>query len=373
MRVAILVPMMSGRGGSETAVAGLVQGLQSSGDEAHVYLFGGLPTDPRWVESVPHTALGSRTETRWQRLRHYSLGLAKEFRHSRPDAVVALDSFRLLKGRLALTLSGTNAPLISFIQFPVDRIRMSKLLKIADGHMALCDGIAEQLRALVGKTPRERVFTTYEPVPLADTHMYRPRPGETVEFLHIGRLQFEGQKRVSDLLAAAARVTGDFKLTIIGDGGDRARLEQYSRELGVAPRITWLGWQESPWDHVSKASALLLTSSYEGFGIILVEALSRGIPCITSDCKYGPNEIVVHGQNGWLYPVGDIAQLTRLMQAIVANARILPEVEDVSASAQKFSAQAVTERAKFAFVSVAKSNARLHTQLRSPASNASEN
>jgi len=118
MRVAILVPMMSGRGGSETAVAGLVRGLQSSGDEAHVYLFGGLPTDPRWVESVPHTALGSRTETRWQRLRHYSLGLAKEFRLFRPDAVVALDSFRLLKGKLALTLSQPTRRLFPLFSFP---------------------------------------------------------------------------------------------------------------------------------------------------------------------------------------------------------------------------------------------------------------
>ena len=55
--------MMSGRGGSESAILGLVQGLQSAGDEAHLYLFGGLPSDPRWVESVPHTTLGSRTES----------------------------------------------------------------------------------------------------------------------------------------------------------------------------------------------------------------------------------------------------------------------------------------------------------------------
>ncbi len=365
--------MMSGRGGSETAVAGLVQGLRDAGDEAHVYLFGGLPTDPRWIESIPHTALGSRTETRMQRLRRYSLGLAKEFRRFRPDAVVALDSFRLMKGRLALTVSGTNAPLISFIQFPVDRIRFNRLLKIADGHMALCDGIAEQLRDLIGRPRRERVFTTYEPVPLGDSLVYRPAPGELVEFLHIGRLQYEGQKRVGDLLAAASRVRGDFKLTIIGDGTDRARLEQYSRELGVAPRISWLGWQEMPWDHVSKASLLLLTSSYEGFGIILVEALSRGIPCISSDCKYGPNEIVVHNKNGWLYPVGDIEQLARIMQSVVDDSRILPAQEAVAASAQKFSAQAVTERAKFAFVSVAKSNASLHNQMRSPVRNAPEN
>jgi UDP-D-galactose:(glucosyl)LPS alpha-1,6-D-galactosyltransferase len=373
MRVAFLVPMMSGRGGTESAIMSLVQGLQRAGDEPHIYFFGGLPTDPRWVETVPHTALGSRTETRLQRFRHYSFGLVREFHRFRPHVVIALDAPRLLKGRLALKLSAHRASLWSWVHFPVEHIKNNWLLRLADGHLSISDGVAGQIKGLLGKAHADRVFTIYNAIPMNGTQVVRPVSGEAAEFLHIGRLEFAAQKRVGDLLAAAARVTGDFKLTIIGDGGDRARLEQYSRELGIAPRITWLGWEESPWDHVSKASALLLTSSYEGFGIVLVEALSRGIPCITSDCKYGPNEIVVHGQNGWLYPVGDIAQLTMLMQAVVDNAHILPAAEDVSTSAQKFSVQAVTERAKLAFVSVAKSNESLHAQLHSPASNAPEN
>ncbi|HEX3435184.1 MAG TPA: hypothetical protein VHT24_00335, partial [Pseudacidobacterium sp.] len=137
MRVAILVPMMSGRGGSESAVAGLVRGLHGLGDDTRIYLFGGLPSNPAWIESLPHTTLGSRTEMRLRRLWRYTFELAREFRRFRPDAVVALDSLRLAKGRLALTMSGIDAPLVSFIQFPVDRMRMNRLLKVADGHMAL--------------------------------------------------------------------------------------------------------------------------------------------------------------------------------------------------------------------------------------------
>lgn len=372
MRVAFLVPMMSGRGGTESAIMGLAQGLQQAGDEPHVYFFGGEPSDPRWIDAVPHTILGSRTEKRLQRFRKYSFGLAAELKRFRPDAVVALDAARLLKGRVALTLSGHRASLWSWIHFPIERIKNNRLLRLADGHLAISEGVAGQIRDLLGASHAGRVFTIYNAIPMDGTQVTRPANQEAVEFLHIGRLEFAGQKRVADLLAAAARLQGNFRLTIIGDGGDRARLEEYSRELGLASRIDWLGWKESPWDHVSLASLLLLTSSFEGFGIILVEALSRGIPCITSDCKYGPDEIVEHGRNGWLYPVGDIDRLAQLMQAVLDNPGILPAQEDVSASAQKFSAQAVTERAKFAFASIAKPSAPFRPQMRS-VSNASEN
>ncbi|MBV8673803.1 MAG: glycosyltransferase [Acidobacteriaceae bacterium] len=356
MRIAILVPMMSGRGGTESAILGLAQGLEGAGDEVRVYFFGGEPRDPRWIQSVHAVILGSRREMRWTRLWRYFFGLAREFRRFRPEAVVALDSLRLLKGKAALALSKQKVPLWSWIHFPVEHIKMGWMLRLADGHLAISKGIAGQLRDLAGPSRADRVATIYNAIPVDCVRVPRPARNEAVEFLHIGRLEFAAQKRVADLLAAAARVRGNFRLTIIGDGPDRAGLEQHGRELGMSERIAWLGWQTKPWDHVSKASVLLLTSSYEGFGIVLVEALARGVPCITSDCKYGPDEIIEHGRNGWLYPVGDVARLAELMQAIVDDPGILPSEEAAWQSAQKFSRQAVTERARFVFASLAKRN-----------------
>jgi UDP-D-galactose:(glucosyl)LPS alpha-1,6-D-galactosyltransferase len=344
--------MMSGRGGSETAVAGLVQGLLSGGDETHIYLFGGLPRDPRWLKGLHYTVLGSPTETRLRRLIKYTFGLAGEFKQFRPDVVVALDPPRLLKGRVALALSRIKSPLWSWIHFPIEYIKMKRLMKLADGHLAISDGVGRQIKRLVGGSGAEHVVTIYNAIPMDGERVTRPAGRDTVEFLHVGRLEFAAQKRVADLLAAAARLKGNFRLTIIGDGDDRDRLEQYSRDLGIGDRITWLGWRDAPWEHVTKASLLLLTSSYEGFGIVLVEALSRGIPCITSKCNYGPDEIIEHGRNGWLYPVGDIEQLAQLMQAVIDDPQILPSQESTAASAQKFSTRAVTERAKLAFASL---------------------
>jgi UDP-D-galactose:(glucosyl)LPS alpha-1,6-D-galactosyltransferase len=352
MRIAILVPMMSGRGGTESAILGLFEGLKSTGDEVRVYFFGGRPSDPRWIRFVDSVILGSPTEKRWKRLWRYFFGLASEFRTFRPEAVVALDSLRLLKGWAALLLSGQKVSVWSWIHFPVERIKHRWMLRLADGHLAISEGIAGQIRGLVGPSRAERVVTIHNAIIVDGVRVPRPAPDETVEFLHIGRLEFAAQKRVADLLAATSRLRGNFRMTIIGDGRDRARLEEYSRELELGARVQWLGWKEQPWNGVERASALLLTSSYEGFPMILLEALTRGVPCITSDCNYGPKEIIQHGRNGWLYPPGDIDQLAGLMQAVIDNPAILPAPEDIAASAQKFSTRAVAERARLAFASM---------------------
>jgi len=341
--------MMSGRGGTESAILGLMRGLEKLGDEPRVYLLGGVSSDPRWLDTIPHTIFGSPRQSRLHRFWEYSFGLAEELRSFRPDVIVALDGPRLLIGKVALALSGHRAQVWSWIHFPVERIAMPLMLRFADGHLAISEGVAGQLRSFLGKRSRGRVVTIYNPIETDIPVVPRPAPGAPAVFVHIGRLEWERQKRVNDLLAAAARLKGEFRIIIIGEGDERPRLQQYSRELGMDDRIEWLGWKSDPWAAVQQASTLVLTSSFEGFGIVLAEALARGVPCISSDCKVGPDEILEEGISGWFYPVGDIGGLTQRMQQIIDDLGILPSPDTLQTSAGRFSAGAVAECAHNAF------------------------
>lgn len=104
-------------------------------------------------------------------------------------------------------------------------------------------------------------------------------------------MKFEGQKRVKDLLDGLSQAQGDWKLHVLGDGSDFEKCRAYGRELKIDNRIVWHGWQKHPWEvvrqDIKKVSALLLTSSFEGFPMTLLESMSWGIPCISADCVSG--------------------------------------------------------------------------------------
>jgi glycosyltransferase involved in cell wall biosynthesis len=118
-------------------------------------------------------------------------------------------------------------------------------------------------------------------------------------------------KRHDLLLRAFSKLNIDESvLCILGDGPERKELESLAHDLGIEKRVFMPGYiiDPSPW--YSKADLFVLSSDYEGFGNVIVEALDYGIPVIATNCPYGPSEILVNGEYGTLVPVGDVDALS---------------------------------------------------------------
>jgi exopolysaccharide biosynthesis WecB/TagA/CpsF family protein len=194
------------------------------------------------------------------------------------------------------------------------------LWRQADGVVAVSDGVAGDLSRSAGIC-RKSIDVIYNPVvgddfaermKLPAPHVWLANPS-CCTFVFAGRLT--AQKDPQTLLRAFASVLQhrQARLIVLGEGELAAGLADLAASLEVSDAIHFAGFQLNPLPWIKHASALVLSSRYEGLGNVLIEALACGTPVIATDCPWGPAEILQGGGLGRLVPVGDIPALAEAM------------------------------------------------------------
>lgn len=184
-----------------------------------------------------------------------------------------------------------------------------RVYKRAAKVIAVSSGIASELQETLSLSP-DKFQVIHNPITLDEIRDQSSLSSVSLSMIHprlvaVGRLA--RPKNYPLLLRATSRVVREkpVSLYILGEGSERSCLEKLIRDLGLHPVVCLLGFQRNPYAYMRQADVFVLSSDYEGFGNVIVEAMALGIPVIATDCPYGPREILAGGKYGVLVPPGD--------------------------------------------------------------------
>lgn len=222
------------------------------------------------------------------------------------------------------------------------------LYRFAHRIVAVSHGVAKDLSAY-SCIELERIQVIYNAVDLTridralqapPAHPWLEDPAVPV-VVSVGRLI--PQKRVDLLLRAIARVRAKrpVRLIQLGDGPLRHELEALAQELGIAEDVCFAGFVKNPYAYLRDASVFALASDFEGFAVVVIEALACGCPVVSTSCPSGPDEILEGGRWGTLVPTGDVEALaSALDQTLTAP----PPRRHARGRAEDFSAEGYARR-----------------------------
>ena len=314
-RVCFVLPSLAG-GGAERVAVQVLNALDADKWDRSMYLFD--RSGPYLADLSPSVRLDAGSEVsrvaRWLELRRY-------IKATRPDVIVAFLSYlTVLTAARAAAAGGRvvfaiGTPVSAFL---TDRdylwsrrfrrrafaLAMRAGCSVADLLIATSRGVADDLvRSFGGRPSRVRVVNNpvdfskvcsgaRQPIDAADAPRWRPPV-----VVAAGRLA--DVKNYALLIEAFAilRQRIAASLFILGEGDQEPAVRALIAERGLAGSVHLCGFRANPWSYIARADVFALTSRYEGFGNVLVEAMACGVPVVATSSP-GSQEIVESGANG---------------------------------------------------------------------------
>ncbi|WP_018972778.1 glycosyltransferase [Rudaea cellulosilytica] len=333
--IAIFLPSLDG-GGAERVMLALADRFVSRGLRCDLViaidkgqLLDCVPPGVRLIKLHKHKTLRA------------VFALARYLRCERPDALLATvftaNICALLAAMLALTDTRVVTCEASLTEFDMqsskrwqttaNRLAAGLLYRRADEVIAISNGVRQSLlkNRLVAPS---RVHVVHNPLPFFVSPSERIRAKIKPLVLACGRL--EPQKDHATLLRAFANARKhlDARLVVLGEGSLLQALQFQTKELDIEDDVTFIGFIPDPQRYMLEASAFVHTARYEGFGIVLLEALACGCPIIATDCPGGVREVLADGKYGTLVPVGDDQALAAAIEQILTGKVQFPDAGD---------------------------------------------
>lgn len=170
----------------------------------------------------------------------------------------------------------------------------------SDLYMVLSPSFINKFKDFTGIRHPDRLIVQTNPITIDTTGFQLDLTRKQKEIIYVGRIDYN-QKRVSRIIETWSLLENkypDWSVKIIGDGQERKQLEEMCKSLKLK-RVSFEGFQ-SPIEYYKKASILILTSEYEGFGLVIVEGMSFGVVPVVYGSYSAVYDIIKHKENGMI-------------------------------------------------------------------------
>lgn len=262
-------------------------------------------------------------------------------RQAQPDIVFALIEHTCiavaiaaraenLKSRLIFSIRSNISRSLGSMSLPMRftyRAAIKRYFPDAAAIVAVSRGAGEEF-AKLAPAIRDRIVVLPSPAVapglaeqsrIAPDHLWAR--SEVPYILACGRMVAE--KGFATLIRAFARVRArhNVRLIILGEGPQRKPLEALVKQLHLRGAVALPGHVGTPYRFMGAAAAFVLSSRWEGMPGVLIEAMACGAPVVATDCKFGPGELIQHGENGLLARPDSVDSLEEQMERVLADRR----------------------------------------------------
>ncbi|MFP5107888.1 N-acetyl-alpha-D-glucosaminyl L-malate synthase BshA [Neobacillus sp. C211] len=251
--------------------------------------------------------------------------------------------------KIVTTLHGTDITVLGYDPSLTDAIKFG--IEKSDVVTAVSKALVDQTYELIN--PDKQIETVYN---FIDDRIYKKSDARALKsefgikedekvIIHVSN--FRPVKRVQDVVKSFAKIAAVMpaKLLLVGDGPEMTIICKLVREFGLEDQVIFLGKQESLEELYSISDLMLLLSEKESFGLVALEAMACGVPCVGTNVG-GVPEVINHGMNGFICEVGDIDDISNKSLAILVDQDLHQQFskQSVETAKTKFKADQIVEQ-----------------------------
>jgi N-acetyl-alpha-D-glucosaminyl L-malate synthase BshA len=268
-----------------------------------------------------------------------------------PHAVCAILAKQMANRdiKIVTTLHGTDITVLGYDPSLADAIKFG--IEKSDVVTAVSDALVKQTYELIN--PDKQIKTVYN---FIDERIYRKSDAHHLrtEFeikenekviIHVSN--FRAVKRVPDVVKSFAKIAAIMpaKLLLVGDGPEMTIVSKLVRQLSLEDQVIFLGKQENLEELYSISDLMMLLSEKESFGLVALEAMACGVPCIGTNIG-GIPEVIQHGKAGYICEVGDIEDIAGKAIALLHDQNLHQQFSIMSQEIvrSKFKAEQIVEQ-----------------------------